>query len=65
MTAMPPHVGKLPLLLGGAAIGVAALVAYYVDSVIAWPLGGFLFTITYLLGAGAESAIAYGWDHRG
>ena len=49
----------------GLAIGAAALVTHYVDSFIAWPLGGLLFTGTYLLGAGAESAIAYGWDHRG
>lgn len=63
--------GDAPLIWGsfhflsvGLAIGVAAIVAHYVDSFIAWPLGGFLFTSTYLLVAGAESAIAYGWDHK-
>ncbi len=61
----PPMWGSFHFLSVGLAIGVAALVAYYVDSFIAWPLGGLLFTITYLLGAGAESAIAYVWDHRG
>ncbi len=49
----------------GLAIGVAALVAYYVESFVAWPLAAFLSTITYLLVAGAESAIAYAWDHKG
>ncbi len=64
--------GDAPLMWGsfhffsvGLAIGVAALVAHYVDNFIAWPLGGLLFTIAYLLVAGAESAIACGWDHRG
>ncbi len=64
--------GDAPLIWGsfhffsiGAAIGVAALVAYFVESFIAWPLGAFLSTTTYLLVAGAESAIAYRWDHRG
>ncbi len=49
----------------GVAIGVAALVALYIESFLAWPLGGFLSTIAYLLVAGAESSIAYEWDHRG
>lgn len=48
----------------GLAIGAAALVAHYVDSFVAWPLAAFLSTITYLLVAGGESAIAYWWDHR-
>ena len=48
----------------GGAIGVAALVAHYVESFIAWPLTAFLSTIAYLLLAGAESAIAYWWDHH-
>ena len=48
----------------GAAIGAAALVARYVEGFVAWPLGAFFATTVYLLIAGAESAIAYGWDHR-
>ena len=64
--------GETPLIWGsfhffsvGFAIGVAALVAHYVESFIAWPLASFLATVTYLLVAGAESAVAYVWDHRG
>ena len=48
----------------GVAIGAATLVAHYVESCAAWPLGGFLFTSAYLLVAGAESTVAYEWDHR-
>ena len=44
----------------GLAIGVAALTAHYAEGFVTWPLGGFLFTSTYLLVAGAESALAYG-----
>ncbi len=64
--------GEAPLIWGsfhffsvGLAIGLASLVAYYVDGFIAWPLGSFLSTTTYLFTAGAESATAYWWDHRG
>jgi hypothetical protein len=49
----------------GFAIGVAALVAHYVQSSVAWPLAAFLSTIVYLLVLGAESTAAYMWDHRG
>ncbi len=49
----------------GLAIGVAALVASYVESFLVWPLGGFLFTATYLIALGAESTVAYLWDRRG
>ena len=49
----------------GLAIGVATLVAHVVENSIAWPLGGLLSTATYLLAAGAESTVAYEWDHRG
>ena len=63
--------GAAPLIWGsfhffsvGLAIGVAALTAHYAEGFVAWPLGGFLFTSIYLLVAGAESALAYGWDHR-
>ena len=65
--------GEAPLVWGsfhffsvGMAIGAAVLVTYLLESFIfAWPLGGFLSTATYLLIAGAESTIAYEWDHRG
>jgi hypothetical protein len=48
----------------GLAIGAAALVTYYVQSFIAWPLAAFLSTVVYLLVLGAESTAAYAWDHR-
>ena len=48
----------------GAAVVAAALVAHHVVSSAAWPLGGFLSTVSYLLVLGAESTVAYGWDHR-
>ncbi len=48
----------------GISIGAATLVAHFVESFAAWPLGGFLFTGAYLLVAGAESTVAYEWDHR-
>lgn len=62
--------GSLHFFSVGLAIGAATLVAYLVDNVypwpslIAWPLGGFLYTAAYLLIAGAESYVAYRWDHR-
>lgn len=64
--------GDAPLVWGsfhffsiGIAIGLTALVGHYVvEGFIAWPVGGFLSTTTYLLVAGAESATAYWWDHR-
>ncbi len=57
--------GSFHFLSVGLAIGVAALVGHLVESFFAWPVGGFLFTSTYLLTAGAESALAYARDHRG
>jgi len=48
----------------GLAIGAAALVVYYVQSFMAWPLAAFLSTVVYLLVLGAESTAAYAWDHR-
>jgi len=48
----------------GLAIGVAALVTYYVQSFTAWPLAAFLSTVVYLFVLGAESTAAYAWDHR-
>jgi hypothetical protein len=64
--------GEAPLMWGSfhflsvaVAIGAAVLVTYLIESfVLAWPLGGFLYTSAYLLTAGAESTIAYKWDHR-
>lgn len=56
--------GSLRLFSVGLAIGVASLVAYYVEGRLAWPLGGFLYTTSYLLAAGAEATAAYEWDHR-
>ena len=60
-----------PLILGslhffsiGLAIGVATLVAYFVDNFFAWPLAAFLSTTIYLLVVGAESTAAYLWDQR-
>ncbi len=61
----PPLVwGSFHLFSVGLAMGVAALVGYFVEGLLAWPLGGFMYTIIYLLVAGAESAIAYARDHR-
>lgn len=59
-----PVWGSFHFFSVGAAIGVAALVVRYVEDFVAWPLTAFLYTITYLLIAAAESAIAHGWDHR-
>jgi len=56
--------GSFHFVSVGAAIGVAALVARYVEGFVAWPLTAFLYTTTYLLFAAAEAAVAYGWDHR-
>lgn len=56
--------GSLHFFSVGCAVGAAALVARYVEGFAAWPLAGFLFTTLYLLVLGAESAVAYGWDHR-
>ena len=55
--------GSLRIFSVGIAIGVASLVAYYVEDRLAWPLGGFLYTTAYLLVAGAEATAAYEWDH--
>jgi hypothetical protein len=61
----PPLVwGSFHFFSVGLAIGSAALVAYYVQDFVVWPLGGFLATTVYLLVAGAESTVAYEWDHR-
>jgi hypothetical protein len=65
--------GETPLVWGSfhflsvaVAIGAAVLVTYLVESFfLAWPLGGFLSTATYLLVTGAESTMAYEWEHRG
>jgi hypothetical protein len=57
--------GSFHRLSVGLAIGVAALVAHYVENSAAWPLAAFLSTAVYLLVLGAESTAAYLWDHRG
>ena len=59
-----PVWGSFHFFSVGVAIGVAALVARYVEGFGAWPLTAFLYTTIYLLLAAAESAIAHGWDHR-
>ena len=54
----------------GVSIVVATLVAHLVDNVYPWPgviawlLGGCLYTTIYLFLAGAESYLAYRWKHR-
>jgi hypothetical protein len=40
-----------------------ALIAYFVEGYIVWPLGGFLVTSIYLLVVGAESTATYVWEH--
>ena len=57
--------GSFHFLSVGLSIGAAALVAYYVENSIAWPLAAFLSTFIYLLVLGAESTAAYLWEHRG
>ena len=63
--------GEAPLVWGSfhflsiaVAIGGAWVVSYFVESFLAWPLGGFVATALYLLVAAAESTAAYEWDHR-
>lgn len=63
-TGQPLILGSLHFFSVGGAIGVAALVAHYVDTFFAWPLAAFLYTTIYLLIVGAESTAAYAWDHR-
>jgi hypothetical protein len=57
--------GSFHFLSIGLAIGSATLIGHYVKGFIAWPVGGFLATSTYLLVVGAESTVAYLWDQRG
>ena len=58
--------GEAPLVWGSfhflsvaAAIGGAWLVPYLVQSFLSWPLGGFVYTSIYFLGAAAEASVAY------
>jgi hypothetical protein len=44
--------------------GAAALVSYYVEGFLAWPLTGCLMTAIFLLTVGAESTAAYLWTNR-
>jgi hypothetical protein len=61
----PPLVwGSFPLFSMGLAVGVAVLVGYFVEGLLTWPIGGFMYTIAYLLAAAAESALAYWLDYR-
>ena len=55
--------GSLHFASVGVAIGAVALVAYFVEGFLAWPLGGFLVTSIYLLVVGAESTATYIWEH--
>ncbi len=57
--------GSLHFVSVGLAIGAVALIAYLVEGLIVWLLGGFLVTSIYLLVVGAESTISYVWQHRG
>ena len=50
--------GGLHLFSVGLAIGAAELVARFVTSGAAWPLGGFVATSLYLLGSASELALA-------
>ncbi len=61
----PPLVwGSFHLFSVGLAVGAAALVGYLIEGLLAWPVGGFMYTVTYLLVAAVESALAYVQDHR-
>ena len=51
--------GALQFISVGLAIGAAALVAHYVDSVAAWPLDGFLVTAIYLLASAFQLTLAH------
>jgi hypothetical protein len=53
--------GALDLLAVGAAVGAVALLAQ-IGGWIAWPLGSFAATVTYLVGAGLQLALAAGSD---
>jgi hypothetical protein len=55
--------GNLHFVSVGLSFGAATLAAYFVKGFIVWPLGGFLVTSIYLLVVGAESAVAYLWEH--
>jgi hypothetical protein len=55
--------GSLHFVSIGIAVGAVALIAYFVEGFIVWPLGGFLVTSIYLLVVGAESTATYIWEH--
>jgi hypothetical protein len=62
----PPLVwGSFHLLSVGLAVGATALVGYFVEGFLTWPVGGFIYTTIYLIAAAFESALAYARDHRG
>jgi hypothetical protein len=59
-----PIRGSLHPISVGAAIAMAALVARYLGGLIAWSLGSFSAATAYFLVPGAESSVAYRWEHR-
>ena len=55
--------GSLHFVSIGLSVGAVALIAYFVEGFIVWPLSGFLVTSIYLLVVGAESTATYIWEH--
>ncbi len=51
--------GGLHLFSVGLAIAAATLVAHFVQSIAAWPLGAFLVTALYLLASASQLAVAH------
>ena len=58
----PPQVvvfgSALAILSVGSAVGAGALAAVVLGTGVAWPIGGLLASLLYLLAAGAEMAMA-------
>ena len=55
--------GSLHFVSIGLSVGAVALIAYFVEGFLVWPLAGFLVTSIYLLVVGAESTATYIWEH--
>ncbi len=51
--------GGLHFFSVGLAIVAATIVAHLVKSVAAWPLGGFLATVLYLVASASQLAVAH------
>jgi hypothetical protein len=51
--------GVLQLFSVGLAIAAATLVAHFVESIAAWPLGAFAVTALYLLASASQLAVAH------